>query len=68
MIGCPYDNAVAESSFRMIRAEFVTGRRFGSLEQLRLDLADYVHWFNHISLHNALGCRTPVEFRNACTL
>ena len=68
MKGCPYDNAVAESTFQMIKAEFVAGRRFDSLEQLRLVLADYVHWFYHIRLHSSLGYRTPVEFRNACTL
>ena len=68
MKGCPYDNAVAESTFKMIKAEFVAGRRFDSLEQLRLELADYVHWFNHIRLHSTLGYRSPVEFRNACTL
>jgi len=68
MKGCPYDNAVAESTFKMIKAEFVAGRRFDSIEQLRLELADYVHWFNYIRLHSTLGYRTPVEFRNACTL
>ena len=68
MKGCPYDNAVAESTFKMINAEFVAGSRFDTLEQLRLELADYVHWFNHIRLHSTLGYRTPVEFRNACTL
>ena len=68
MKGCPYDNAVAESTFRMIKAEFVASRRFDSIEQLRLELADYIHWFNHIRLHSTLGYRTPVEFRNACTL
>ena len=68
MKGCPYDNAVAESTFKMIKTEFVASRRFDSIEQLRLELADYVHWFNNIRLHSTLGYRTPVEFRNACTL
>jgi putative transposase len=68
MKGCPYDNAVAESTFKMIKAEFIASRRFDTLEQLRLELADYVHWFNHIRLHGTLGYRSPVEFRNACTL
>ena len=36
MKGCPYDNAVAESTFKMIKAEFVYGRRFDTLEQLQL--------------------------------
>ena len=68
MKGCPYDNAVAESTFRVIKKEFVSSRRFSTLEQLRLELADYVHWFNNIRLHGTLGYRSPVEFRNACTL
>jgi transposase InsO family protein len=68
MKGCPYDNAVAESTFKMIKAEFIAYRRFDTLEQLRLELADYVHWFNHIRLHGTLGYQSPVEFRNACTL
>ena len=68
MKGCPYNNAVAESTFRMNKAEFVEGRRFESIEQLRLELADYAHWFNFIWLHSTLGYSTPVEFRNACTL
>jgi putative transposase len=67
MKGCPYDYAVAESTFKMIKAEFVANRRFDTLEHLRLELADYVHWFNYIRLQSTLGYRTPVEFRNACT-
>jgi putative transposase len=68
MKSCPYDNAVAESIFRLIKKEFVSSRRFGTLEQLRLELADYIHWFNNIRIHGTLGYRSPVEFRNACTL
>ena len=68
MKGCPYDNAVAESTFKMIKAEFVAGRRFDSIEQLRLELADYVHWFNYILLYSTLGHHTPVMFKNAYTL
>jgi transposase InsO family protein len=68
MKGCPYDNAVAESTFKLIKAEFIASRRFDTLEQLRLELADFIHWFNHIRLHGTLGYQSPVEFRNACTL
>jgi putative transposase len=68
MKGCPYDNAVAESTFRLIKKEFVSSRRFSTLEQLRLELADYIHWVNHIRLHGTLGYQSPVEFRNAGTL
>ena len=35
---------MAESTFKMIKAEFVSCRRFDTLDQLQLELADYVHW------------------------
>jgi len=68
MKGCPYDNAVAESTSKMIKAEFVYSRRFETLEQLQLELLDYVHWFNNIRLHGTLGFLSPAEFKSACTL
>ena len=68
MKGCPYDNAVAESTFKSFKAEFVNRRIFTSIEQLRLELSDYVHWFNCIRLHGTLGYLSPVEFRKANTL
>ena len=68
MKGCPYDNAVAESTFKMIKAEFVYCRRFDTVDQLQLELADYVHWFNNIRLHGTLGYLSPVEFKRSRTL
>ena len=67
MKGCPYDNAVAESTFKMIKVEFVSSRRFETLDQLQRELADYVHWFNNIRLHGTLGYLSPAEFKKACT-
>ncbi len=58
----------AESTFKMIKAEFVYSRRFDSLYQLQLELADYVHWFNNIRLHGTLGYLSPAEFKKTCTL
>ena len=67
MMGCPYDNAVAESTFKMIKAEFVSCIRFDTLDQLQLELADYVLWFNSIRRHSTLGYLSPVEFKKAYT-
>ena len=61
--GCPYDNAVAESTFMIFKAEFVYGRNFPNLQALKLELADYVHWFNHFRIHSSLGYRSPIEFK-----
>lgn len=64
MKGCPYDNAVAEATYKIIKTEFVKGNYFESLEQLTLELDDYVHWFNHIRIHGTLDYLSPIEYKN----
>ena len=54
MKGCPYDDAVAEATFKIIKTEFVKGQHFNSLEELTRELHDYVHWFNYIRIHGTL--------------
>lgn len=61
--GCPYDNAVAEAQFKIIKTEFVRSRRFQNIEHLKAELAAYVYWFNHKRIHSALNYKTPVEAR-----
>ncbi|WP_147554130.1 IS3 family transposase [Bacillus testis] len=63
MKGCPYDNAVAEATYKILKTEFVRGRTFETLEQLRSELYDYVHWFNHFRIHETLGYLSPVQFK-----
>ncbi len=63
--GCPYNNAVAEAMFKVLKAEFANGAYFTSLEQLAFELEDYVHWFNNVLLHESLDYLTPVEFKAA---
>lgn len=61
--GSPYDNAVAESANKVMKIEFIYQRRFKSLEQLKLELAEYVYWYNNKRIHGSLGYRSPNEFR-----
>lgn len=63
MKGCPYDNAVAEATFKVFKTEFAYQAHFTSLEQLALELDDYVHWFNNLRIHGTLGYLTPIEFK-----
>lgn len=42
--GCPYDNAVAEATYSIFKAEFVAGSSFSSLKELERNLNDYVLW------------------------
>jgi putative transposase len=62
--GCPYDNAVAEATFKLIKTEFVNRFVFHSQEHLELELFDYVNWFNNIRLHGTLDYLAPTEFKN----
>lgn len=63
--GCPYDNAVAESLYHILKTEFVKGRRFDNLESLETELFDYVNWYNNLRIHGSLDYMTPSEFREA---
>lgn len=63
--GCPYDNAVDESTNGMLKAELVHREAFGTTRKLRAKFSDYVHWYNNFRIHSAPDCMSPVEFRKA---
>ena len=63
--GCPYDNAVDESTNKILKAELIYRERFSTLRELQVKLSDYVHWYNNFRLHSTLGYMSPVEFRLA---
>ena len=60
--GSEFDNAVVESTNRLLKKELIYRNHYTSLEQLRSDLNDYVWWFNNQRLHSTLGYRSPKEF------
>ena len=63
--GNPYDNAVIESTNRILKKELVYRRAFTDLGQLRRELNSYVRWRNEERMHSTLGYMSPVELRNA---
>lgn len=63
MKGCPYDNAVSEATFKLVKTEFVKNRRFESLKQLETELISYIKWFNEKRIHSTLGYLNPQEFK-----
>ncbi|MDQ0495404.1 transposase InsO family protein [Paenibacillus brasilensis] len=65
MKGCPYDNAVAEATFKVMKTEFVYQMNFQSLRHLELELFDYVNWYNHHRIHGTLEFMTSVHYRHA---
>jgi putative transposase len=63
--GNPCDNAVVESTSRVLERELVRGRAFPSEDRLRTELFDWVNWCNNCRLHSTLGYMTPAGFREA---
>jgi len=61
--GNPYDNAVAEATFKAFKIEFINQHRFETLKDLEIKLNDYINWFNHHRLHGSLDYRSPVDYR-----
>lgn len=61
MKGLPYDNAVSEASYKIIKTEFVNNRVSASLKYLQIELADYINWFNNHRIHYSLNYLTPRE-------
>jgi putative transposase len=56
------DNALAESFVDSYKTELIADRVWRSRAQLELATVEYVGWFNHERLHEALGDIPPVEF------
>jgi len=61
-VGDALDNALAESFVDSYKTELIADRVWRSRAQLELATVEYVGWFNHARLHEALGDIPPVEF------
>lgn len=62
--GSPYDNAVAEATFKIIKTEFIYQHKFDNLEELKYHLFDYMNWYNNKRIHGSLGYLTPIAYRD----
>jgi putative transposase len=60
-VGDAYDNALAESFVDSFKTELIADRVWRTRSQLELAIVEYVSWFNHQRLHQALGDRPPAE-------
>jgi putative transposase len=61
-VGDAYDNALAESFVDSFKTELIADRVWRTRSQLELAIVEYVGWFNHARLHQALGDLPPAEF------
>ncbi|MGX8794675.1 IS3 family transposase [Fusibacter sp. JL298sf-3] len=56
-------NAIAEATFKVFKTEFSNRYIFKSLDELSIELANYINWYNNIKIHSTLGYLTPVELK-----
>lgn len=61
-VGDAYDNAMAESFVDSFKTELIADRVWRTRSQLELAVVEWIGWFNHSRLHEALGYLPPGEY------
>ena len=57
-----WDNAVAESFFKTLKAELIYHDKYVSIFQAKSAIFEYIEtWYNRKRLHSTLGYKTPIE-------
>jgi putative transposase len=65
-VGDAYDNALAESTIGLYKAEVIEHEGpWRSFEQVELATLEWVDWYNNSRLHSACGGLPPVEYEDA---
>lgn len=65
--GDSYDNALAETVNGLYKAELIHARpAWPSVTEVEFATMNWVHWWNHQRLHQALDYSTPIEVEAAC--
>lgn len=62
--GTPYDNAVIEATNKIIKKEFIYQKKFKNIKQLKLEMSEYVYWYNNIRIHGSLGYQSPIKYKS----
>ena len=62
-----WDNAIAESFFKTLKAEMIYHRKFMSQQSAKVEIFGYIEGFyNTKRTHSALGYKTPSRSKRCC--
>lgn len=59
----PEQNGIVERFFRSFKEECVWQHTFQTFEEARRIIRDWVYWYNQERPHQALGYRSPIQYR-----
>jgi putative transposase len=57
------DNAVIENFFGLLKSELLYLREFESMEQFKLELENYIYYYNHKRIKAKLKGMSPINYR-----
>ena len=64
-----YDNAVAESFFKTLKAELINRRSWPTKPEVRTAIFEWIEvFYNRQRLHSTLGYLSPAQFEKQITL
>jgi putative transposase len=67
-VGCPWDNAMAESFMKTLKSEEIDGRDYRDLSDAKGSIGRFIEViYNRQRLHSALAYKPPMEFEEAQT-
>lgn len=61
-VGSSYDNALAESFWQGLKRETIHGKLFLTMPQARLEIFQWLTYYNARRRHSALGYLSPMDF------
>jgi putative transposase len=59
----PEQNGIVERFFRSLKEECVWQHNFGNFTEARAAITKWIYWYNTERPHQALGYRSPDQFR-----
>jgi len=57
-----WDNAPAERFFRSLKSERLASCRFVARNTAKIEVLDYITYYNFLRLHSTLGYKSPMEY------